>query len=77
VESVKYSPLWDFGGWGMRRNWKGDWCYNVSGNEGVKVWVDDERFGQEDYQRKLPEFLITTNFFLFGRLRRPLFPFLF
>jgi hypothetical protein len=26
------------------RNWKGDWCYNVSGNEGVKVWVDKERY---------------------------------
>eukprot|EP00667_Euglena_gracilis_P028325 EG_transcript_35981 len=44
AEPVQYSPLWDFGGWGVRRNLKGDWCYNVSGNEGVKLWLDDERF---------------------------------
>jgi len=44
AETVEYQPLWDFGGWGVRRNWQGDWCYNVSGNEGVKLSLDNDRF---------------------------------
>ena len=38
VESVKYSPIMDYGGWGIRYRFKGK-CYNVKGNYGVKVFL--------------------------------------
>jgi hypothetical protein len=34
-ESCTYSPLADYGGWGVRYSWKGT-AYNVSGNRGVQ-----------------------------------------
>jgi len=36
AEAVSYRPLRDYGGWGIRRGFDG-WCYNVSGNRGVRV----------------------------------------
>ena len=38
VESLKYSPIMDYGGWGIRYRFKGK-CYNVKGNYGVKVFL--------------------------------------
>jgi len=32
----KYSPLKEYGGWGVRRGWKG-WAYNVRGNYGIQI----------------------------------------
>ena len=34
AEELIYSPLWDYGGWGIRKGKKGK-AYNVSGNKGV------------------------------------------
>jgi hypothetical protein len=40
-EVVTYRPFKDFGGWGLRWTpWSG-WAYNVSGNEGVKVELEN------------------------------------
>lgn len=36
AHATAYSPLTDYGGWGVRLSWKG-WAYNVSGAEGVLV----------------------------------------
>jgi hypothetical protein len=36
AEAVTYSPLMDFGGWGIRWGLKGK-AYNVSGNHGVQL----------------------------------------
>jgi len=33
-------------GVGRGGNWQGDWCYNVSGNEGVKLSLDNDRFAR-------------------------------
>lgn len=32
----KYSPLWEYGGWGWRRNIKGT-AYNIKGNQGLQL----------------------------------------
>ncbi len=35
---IEYSPLSDYGGWGVRYSLSGNgWCYNVSGNTGIKI----------------------------------------
>jgi hypothetical protein len=33
---IEYSPLTDYGGWGVRMGFNG-WCYNVSGKIGIKL----------------------------------------
>jgi hypothetical protein len=33
----EYSPLWEYGGWGLRFNFNGDMCYNVSGKIGLDI----------------------------------------
>ena len=38
IEALKYKPLGDYGGWGIRYAFKGK-CYNVKGNLGVKVFL--------------------------------------
>jgi hypothetical protein len=40
AEAVTYSPLRDYGGWGIRYGRKG-WAYNVSGNRGVLLKFRD------------------------------------
>jgi len=38
IAIVKYSPLSDYGGWGVRYSLTGNgWCYNVSGSDGIKL----------------------------------------
>ncbi len=38
ISVIKYSPLIDYGGWGVRYSVSGNgWCYNVSGNDGIKI----------------------------------------
>lgn len=38
VSVVTYSPLYDYGGWGVRYSLSGNgWCYNVSGNKGIRI----------------------------------------
>lgn len=36
AHAMTYSPLWDYGGWGVRLSWKG-WAFNTGGEEGVLV----------------------------------------
>ncbi|MES0488852.1 MAG: hypothetical protein ABUK01_02600 [Leptospirales bacterium] len=40
AHSITYSPLKDFGGWGIRSGAKGK-AYNVSGNQGVMITFSD------------------------------------
>ena len=40
AEATKYSPLLDYGGYGVRLGFRG-WAFNVSGDEGVLVETDD------------------------------------
>lgn len=38
ITVVEYSPLYDYGGWGVRFSMIGKgWCYNVSGKMGIKL----------------------------------------
>ncbi|SNZ04409.1 Protein of unknown function [Natronoarchaeum philippinense] len=40
VEAVEYSPIGEYGGWGVR--WSADgWAYNVSGSDGVRIERQD------------------------------------
>lgn len=32
-----YSPLWEYGGWGIRWSFGNGWAYNVSGSRGVQL----------------------------------------
>ena len=41
AEAVTYRPIRDFGGWGIRRSWSGDRCYNVKGDQAVKLVMTD------------------------------------
>jgi hypothetical protein len=36
VEAREYSPLGEFGGWGIRLGFRG-WAYNVAGNQGIEI----------------------------------------
>jgi hypothetical protein len=36
AHATEYSPLTDYGGWGVRLSWKG-WAFNTGGAEGVLV----------------------------------------
>lgn len=40
IEVLKYRPLRDYGGWGIRYGFKGK-CYNVKGSLGVKVFLQN------------------------------------
>ena len=38
ISLITYSPLSDYGGWGVRYSMSGNgWCYNVSGDWGIKI----------------------------------------
>lgn len=39
ISLINYSPLTDYGGWGVRYSASGNgWCYNVSGKDGIKLF---------------------------------------
>jgi len=38
-EIRKYSPIFDYGGWGVRRGFKWGKVYNVSGNIGLQLYL--------------------------------------
>ena len=40
IKAMEYSPLKEYGGWGIRYGFKGK-AYNVSGNTGVKVFLNN------------------------------------
>lgn len=37
AEVVTYSPISEYGGWGLRYGLSGGWCYNVRGKTGLKL----------------------------------------
>ena len=39
-QALKYNPLGDYGGWGIKYGFKGK-AYNVRGNLGVKIFLKD------------------------------------
>jgi len=40
ISVIQYSPLTDYGGWGVRYSVSGNgWCYNVSGEYGIKLFT--------------------------------------
>lgn len=40
----QYSPLWEYGGWGLRIGLFGSgWAFNVSGNKGLQLIYDNGR----------------------------------
>jgi len=52
IEDIKYKPLGDYGGWGIRCGFKGK-CYNVKGNLGVKIYLKKGSyilFGSQNYK---------------------------
>ena len=51
-KAMEYSPLKEYGGWGIKYGFKGK-AYNVSGNKGVKVHLSNKRnilFGSQKYK---------------------------
>ena len=38
IKAMEYSPLKEYGGWGIKYGFKGK-AYNVSGNKGVKIFL--------------------------------------
>jgi hypothetical protein len=42
ISLMTYSPLSDYGGWGVRYGMAGNgWCYNVSGGKGIKLFYQN------------------------------------
>lgn len=42
ISVMTYSPLSDYGGWGVRYGMAGNgWCYNVSGGNGIKLFYQN------------------------------------
>lgn len=37
AEVVKYDPLMEYGGWGIKYSFKRGWCYNVAGDDGLRI----------------------------------------
>ena len=50
-KAMEYSPLKEYGGWGIKYGFKGK-AYNVSGNKGVKIFLKNGlniMFGSQKY----------------------------
>lgn len=61
VEALTYSPLKEYGGWGIRYGFKGK-AYNVSGNLGVKIHLKNDSnilFGSQNH-KQMEKVLRTT-----------------
>jgi hypothetical protein len=44
ISLVDYDPLLDYGGWGVKYGMFGNgWCYNVSGNVGIKIKISNKK----------------------------------
>ena len=52
VEAIKYNPIIDYGGWGIKHSYNGR-AYNVSGNFGVKIYLSNGKnilFGSKKHK---------------------------
>ncbi|HSL10210.1 MAG TPA: hypothetical protein VLA82_02710 [Actinomycetota bacterium] len=43
AEAVRYHPLREFGGWGIRWGWRGGWAYSIAGDLGVDLRLRGDR----------------------------------
>jgi len=44
ISVITYSPLSDYGGWGVRYGMAGNgWCYNVGGDKGIKLFYKNDK----------------------------------
>lgn len=53
IEAVKYRPIIDYGGWGIKHGFNGK-AYNVSGNFGIKIYLSNGKnilFGSKKYKK--------------------------
>ena len=53
IEPVKYKPILEYGGWGIRYTFSGK-AYNVKGNLGVKLHLKNQRhilFGSQNHNQ--------------------------
>jgi hypothetical protein len=41
AEAVTYHPLREYGGWGIRFGWRGGMAYNVEGDRGVRITLNN------------------------------------
>ena len=51
IKAMEYSPLKEYGGWGIKYGFKGK-AYNVCGNKGVKIFLNNGTnimFGSQKY----------------------------
>jgi hypothetical protein len=51
-EAITYSPIMDYGGWGIRYRFKGK-AYNIKGNKGVQIYLKNGKkilFGSQNYK---------------------------
>ncbi|MBC7696472.1 MAG: hypothetical protein H7141_13620 [Burkholderiales bacterium] len=64
ISVVKYSPLTDYGGWGVKYSLSGNgWCYNVAGEHGIKLFtVNKKPFLIGTQQREEAEKIINLYF---------------
>jgi hypothetical protein len=54
VEAIRYRPILQYGGWGIRRSWTGEPIWNVSGNRGVRLHLRNGKtfvVGSSDAER--------------------------
>lgn len=43
AEVIKYSPIRDYGGWGIRKSFKNGTAYNIKGNQGIKLLLSNQK----------------------------------
>ena len=41
AEAVTYHPLREYGGWGIRFGWRGGMAYNIRGDQGVRITLNN------------------------------------
>jgi hypothetical protein len=41
AEAVTYHPLREYGGWGIRFGWRGGMAYNIQGDQGVRITLNN------------------------------------
>ena len=52
VEAIKYNPIIDYGGWGIKHSYNGK-AYNVSGKFGIKIYLSNGKkilFGSKKHR---------------------------
>jgi hypothetical protein len=63
ISVIKYSPLYDYGGWGVKYSIFNGWCYNVAGDFGIKIiGIDKNPFLIGTQQKEEAEKIINHYF---------------